>query len=193
MFSAAGLQGAGLGPVCARASVVANNNRADTAPSKGFVGLISKSPKITLSREIWISTRLFLGRADLETARRMLVVLHLHPTLRAASLIGTVAITQTAPHLSVNFRYVPNSCRHNHPSAIARAIPARNWSPLPPAARKASLTRSMKMRPSHRFDAVCDLDELVRGSIRIGEGMRCDELHAAAISRLAASPSPRDS
>jgi hypothetical protein len=57
MLSAIALQGEELGAVCARASAVANNKRANKVPSKGFVGVIFKSPKITLSRESWIPAR----------------------------------------------------------------------------------------------------------------------------------------
>src|SRR5215472_8709714 len=37
---------------------------------------------------------------------------------------GARHANSSAP-LSVNFRYVPLSCRHSHPSAIARSIPVR--------------------------------------------------------------------
>jgi hypothetical protein len=55
---------------------------------------------------------------------------------------GNLHANNAAP-LSVNFRYVPLSCRHSYPSAMPRSMPARKSSPLPPAARNGALTRSI--------------------------------------------------
>ena len=70
---------------------------------------------------------------------------------------------------------------------MARSIPARKSSPLPPAARNI---HPLGINPAglHGFDAIRDLDDLARGDIGIGEGMICHELFHAATRSSLSSP-----
>jgi hypothetical protein len=54
-----------------------------------FVALATASNVVLFGTRRGFASAVYTG-ADLETARRMLVVLHLHPTLRAANLIGAI-------------------------------------------------------------------------------------------------------
>jgi hypothetical protein len=66
-----------------------------------------------------------------------------------------------AASASVNFTQVLLSCRHSQPRVMARSIPARKSSPVPPAARKGALTPSIVDTTTlHCLDAVRDLDQL---------------------------------
>jgi len=93
---------------------------------------------------------------------------------------GAVQANRAAP-ASVNLRYVPLSCRRSQPSAMARSIPARKSSPLPPTARKRRID-ALDINPTvlHGLNVVRDLDDLARGGIRIGEGTIDHELFHAA-------------
>jgi hypothetical protein len=77
---------------------------------------------------------------------------------------------------------VPLSCRHNQPSATARSIPARNCSPLPPAAsRQKRFVHALDVDAAIllRFHIVRDLDELASCGIGIGERTISGKLHRA--------------
>ena len=64
---------------------------------------------------------------------------------------------------------------------MARSIPARKSSPLPPTARKRRID-ALDINPTvlHGLNVVRDLDDLARGGIRFGEGPIDHELFHAA-------------